>query len=137
MNEYRYSASFRITHPTVAADDVCSLLRMEADAKRSVGKERTTNKGKRIPGVWGETYCGFEINSTPEMPLSECLERHLEMLKERKGPLNDLQRSGGIASVYVLATPIESTFGETMSWKIMRDMASLKLDFALEVYEGN
>ena len=137
MNDYRYEVSLRVTHPAASADEVCSLLRLDAIMKRSVGKVRTTNKGKSIPGVWSETYCGFEIDSTPEMPLAECLQRLLVLIKEREGSLRELQRSGGRASVYVLATPIEGTFGETLCWNTMRELALLELDLSMEIYGVN
>ena len=87
MNEYRYAVSFRVTHPTVSSDEVCSLLRLDAVMKRSVGEPKTTNKGNRIPGAWNETYCGFDVYSTPEMPLAECIGRFIVLIKEREGAL--------------------------------------------------
>jgi hypothetical protein len=73
MNEYNFEVSFRITHPSMSPDTICGLLSMETDVKRKVGEARYNPKGKPLPGVWKETYCGFDVPRKEGDSIPECL----------------------------------------------------------------
>lgn len=135
MNEYNFEASFRITHPSMPPDSICGLLSMETDVKRKVGEARYNSKGKPLPGVWKETYCGFDVPRKEGDSIPECIEDMLRNLKPRRSAIEKIHSTGGNLEFYIISAPKELTFGEKFSWKILMDLADLKIDLSIEVHE--
>ncbi|MGH8551594.1 MAG: hypothetical protein ACRERU_23910 [Methylococcales bacterium] len=115
MNDYGFEISFRVTHPSMSPDTLCGLLPMETDVKRKVGEARCNPKGKPLPGVWGETYCGFDVPRKEGDSLPQCLEDMLRDLKHRRSGIEQIHSSGGNLEFYILSSPKELTFGEKLS----------------------
>ncbi len=135
MNEYNFEISFLITHPSMSPDTICGLLSMETDVKRKVGEVRCNPKGKPLPGVWKETYCGFDVPRKEGDSIPECLDNMLQKLKNQRSGIDQIHLSGGSLEFYILSAPQELTFGEKFSWKILMELADLKIDLSLEVHE--
>jgi hypothetical protein len=137
MNEYKFEISFRITHPSIAPDTICNLLSIDADIRRKVGEARYNPKGKPLPGKWKETYCGFDVPRKEGDSIPECIEDMLCKLKRRRSEIEEIHSTGGTLEFYILSAPKELTFGEKFSWKILMELAELKIDLSLEVHESS
>lgn len=135
MNEYNFEIHFRVTHPTLCPEKICSLLGLDADIKREVGQPRATLKGKPLPGFWKETYCGFLIPRTETDSIFDCIKTLLNKLDKKKDTIEKIKSTGGFLELYILASPVEETFGERLSWKIMDELARLKIDISLEIHK--
>ncbi|MBK8164197.1 MAG: hypothetical protein IPK65_13990 [Gammaproteobacteria bacterium] len=137
MNEYEFEISFRVTHPSMSPDAICTLLSMNTDVKRNVGDARVNSKGKPLPGVWKETYCGFDVPKKEGDSIPMCLENMLNNLKRRRSEIEEIHSTGGTLEFYILSAPKELTFGEKFGWKILSELANHKIDLSLEIHEPN
>jgi hypothetical protein len=59
----------------------------------------------------------------------------LHKLKNQRSGIEQIHSSGGNLEFYILSAPKELTFGEKFSWKILMELADLKIDLSLEVHE--
>lgn len=136
MNEYTFSVSLRITHPTLTAEEVAERLNMRPDVARTVGSARISPAGKLLEGVWRETYVAFEWPLLAGDNLVDLLERELKVMSIRMEAMKELMCSGGKGSCYVLASPIGETFGEELPPHILLGLAELGLSLCLEIYQS-
>lgn len=134
MNEYAFEISLRVTHPVMPPDVICSLLAMETEIKRKAGDARHTPKGNPLPGIWKETYCGFDVPRREGDSIPECLRTMLKNLNSQKSGINEIRATGGSLEFYILASPKESTLGEKLPWEILAGLADLGIDLSLEVH---
>jgi len=131
---FSYAVNFQIRHPTKHANELAVGFPWEAQVSWTVGDERTTPKGVRIGGTRSQSYCTFRVEKGDDGELAACLSRTTDALAVHREHLAELRRSGGRLSFYVYWYPNGDT-GEVFSAELMAKMASLGIDFGLNVYD--
>ncbi|GAB2584648.1 hypothetical protein ISP15_08190 [Dyella jejuensis] len=61
-NKFLFSASLRITHPTIAAKDIVEALPLKANVVHSIGEPRKTKRGAALQGGYQKTYVSFPLS---------------------------------------------------------------------------
>ena len=131
---FNYAVSLQIRHPTAQADALAGPLPWRAASSWSVGDERSTPKGRALGGERSQSYCTFEVGKGDDGKLAACLSPITEELLVHREHLAELRRTGGGLSFYVYWYPCGDT-GEVFTAQLMAKMASLGIDFGLNVYE--
>lgn len=131
---FSYAVNFQIRHPTAHADEIAVGLPWKAQVSWTVGDERATLKGTRIGGTRSQSYCTFRVEEGDDGQLAECLSRTADALVVHQEHLAELRRTGGTLSFYVSWYPNGDT-GEVFSADLMAKVASLGIDFGLNVYD--
>jgi hypothetical protein len=106
MNEYEFSISLSIRHPSAAPSDISRVLGMEPQHSWKVGDERRGPTGESLEGTYRETYWMGRLMSEPELAsdrasIESVLLRTLSQLRRSFDFLTGLSRSGGIAELSI------------------------------------
>ena len=134
-NPFDYSVSLRITHPTLAAAELCRGVNREAEFSWSVGEQRRTPKGAPLLGVREESYCSFQLRRDGrDGELARCLSEAVDALERSKGFLDDLRSTGGSVEFYCFWYPNGDT-GEVFDPRLLRRMADLNIGLGINVLD--
>lgn len=60
--EPRFRIAFQVHHPSLPAKDIVDKLRYRTRYEHSVGMERTTKSGQKLPGIYKETAISFILH---------------------------------------------------------------------------
>ncbi|PHY13952.1 hypothetical protein CSW58_02465 [Caulobacter sp. B11] len=131
---FSYAVNFQIRHPTAHADELAVGLPWKAQVSWTVGDESTTPNGVRTGGVRSQSYCTFRVEDGDDGQLAACLSRTADGLAVHHEHFAELRRTGGALSFYVFWYPGGDT-GEVFTAELMAKMASLGIDFGLNVYD--
>jgi hypothetical protein len=129
-----FRISLRVFHPTMAADDILVVLRLEPAIVHSVGDPRVNPKGVRLEGVYDRTYVCFPLDAHRAATLEETLERVLE------GPLagtDDLTAklvsSGGTVEFFI-GLFCEGNSGIELDAGLLKRLAEKSLSLGFDIH---
>lgn len=132
-NQFEYYVSFRATHPTLDPAEIAGQIGLGAKASWAVGEPRKTPKGTPIGGIREESYCAFDIGSSDDGSLAECLQTAVARLKRAGDFLREIRSTGGSLMFYVSWYTSGDT-GEVFETALLRDMADLGIELGINAY---
>jgi Domain of unknown function (DUF4279) len=132
-SQFEYYVSFRATHPTLDPAEIAGQLGLEANASWAAGEPRKTPKGTLLGGVREESYCAFNIGSSDDGALSECLQTAVARLKREGDFLREIRATGGSLMFYVSRYTSGDT-GEVFETGLLKDMAELGIELGINAY---
>lgn len=133
MRLQTYKVSFRVRSPSMDPLEISDGLNMQPKWAHKVGAIRTTPKGKRLEGVYDETYCSFPIPHLDGEYLSDLLARTASELQGKSEVLDEVFRSGGSCEFYIGWFSSGNT-GEQLPSELLKQLGDLHIDLAIDVY---
>lgn len=111
---------------------VSARLRMTPKTSWIAGAQRRSPSGKAL-GVADHSYCGFALETSPDLCLADALALHIDRLLEHKDFLKEITTTGGTVELYV-GWFIEHHAGDVFEASLMERMSAMGIDLAIEVY---
>jgi len=133
MNDYNFDVSFRIKHPTMDPDLICSTLCMKAKRKWKAGERRKTTKGRLLEGLYDESYCSFKLEAGIDEKLIDSIKDMNRKLKSHQGFLEGIRNTGGVLE-YFIGLYFEVNTGETFSCALLSELSDMGIDLSLDLY---
>ena len=117
-------------------DEITSILRLKPVRCWKRGDKKRTPAGTSLEGVYPGSYWYCDLEHGEEMELSEFLGSIVSKLKLHRAFFKTIRSGGGAVEIYVgWFSPSNS--GEVLDWKLLRNLANLRIDFALDIYVEN
>lgn len=136
MNNYDYSISLRIWHPNMNPEYISSTLKVEPTHSKKAGDERSTPKGKPLPGINEETYFSYSIHTSKKLLLEEAIEAHLADLAKHKQFIEEILDSGGRLS-YFIGMYLEGNAGLALTHSLLKKVSDLGIGLDLDIYPSD
>lgn len=108
---------------------------LRAELGHDAGSRRFTPAGDQLSGHYKETYCYFDFGRSES--LAQLIRESVEAIRDRVEFLTRLRGTGGSVEVYVSWFGKRRNFGESLDYELLRDLAHLGLDLALDVYAAD
>ena len=130
-----FSLRLVIKHPTMSLRIITSELDMIPTQGHTVGEPRVTPTGRKLEGVWNETFFGYKLVFrgrrdffAEPIALARSLLRRSEFLRK-------LRDEGGTISIYIDIYGYRN-FGDTIAFEEMKLFSSLGIDLGIELFPG-
>ncbi|MES9903775.1 MAG: hypothetical protein ABW168_14005 [Sedimenticola sp.] len=133
MTTDNYDVSLRVRHLTLNADVICDGVGLPPSRKWSVGEQRSTPKGKILEGCYKESYCSFKLSHGTDESLSEFLMRITSGLKNNAS-FKEKIISSGCDIEYFIGWYITKNTGDTFNQEFLKDIATLGISLAFDIY---
>ncbi len=121
---YTYTVSLRIWHPRLTAAEISSALSLTPRVARAALQERAPQ---------GLTFWTAVLEHDPAVDLAPFLETVTSRLQKHASFFETLQASNGRAELFV-GWFLNGNTGEVLPHALLRAMAALGLDLALDLY---
>lgn len=125
--------SLRMWHPTFAANEIISEMKLHAKFSNSVGEQRRTPTGTPLEGVYKETYCSFSLKNKTSNHLNKELLAECDHLDQHAGFLRSFLHTGGRLEFYI-SIFLDGDRGFEINPSLIRRMTALELGFTVEMY---
>ena len=99
----------------------------------TAGAERRTLAGTLLPGISKTSAWGHSFDVKGERLFSDGVSKMLSVLLSKAEFVHELVNSGGSIGLYVYL-PGSVNIGDVLSWKDLEQLASLRVDFGVEVF---
>jgi uncharacterized protein DUF4279 len=127
---YTYTVSLRIWHPRMTADEISSALSLTPRVARAAGSLRSARQAGALEQ---STYWTTALEHDPSLELAPFLEIITVRLQEQASFFETLRASHGRAELFV-GWFLNGNTGEVLPSALLRSMAELGLDLALDLY---
>ena len=101
LQEYRFTISLRLVHPSAELSHCSAELGLEALRLWKAGEPRETPQGKPLEGFWRESYWTATLDTPEPEGLEAALARIADWLGEHASFLSNHARSGGSAELFI------------------------------------
>lgn len=133
MGAAEFTVSLRVFHPTSSAETVSASLGLVPEFSWSVGQPRATPKGRRLEGIYKDTYCCFTMLPKQQGNFLEALRGLFKALELHGSYLRATREQGGRAELFI-GVFSNTTVGFTLGSSDMSVLQDLALDLSIEVY---
>ena len=133
LGEYTYNLSLWIEHPDADLSDVPHKLGLPAHRIWKKGDVRTAPNGRVQGGTYKNSYCNIQFGERHSKDLSVGLRSALAILQPHKEYLEKLSVNGVELRLFV-GWYSEFNSRDILDWKILHDMAALKISLDLDFY---
>ena len=133
MGPQRNKLSLHLKHPTRDLSIICRALGLRPKVIWKKGDEWRTPKGRSIGRVRESSYCSIDLGAQSKVDLLKKIEAAVRLLTPHRAILRKLSSTGGRISFYIGWFCDEDT-GETLSSKILAQMADLHIALDLNIY---
>ena len=134
MADISYTISLRIMHPIMKCQDICRLLSMKPRVSSNVGEPRENPPGRLLGGVYGFTFCTFELIEKNAGFFTDGIVEVLSRLAAHRQLLQSISDTGGSSELYVGVFTDADTAGFTMGVEMMEALADLHLQLSTQFY---
>ena len=124
--------SLRVTHPSMNSAFIANQLALKPKTSWTAGEQRLSPRGTPL-GIAEASYCNFELKVAGDVGLAEALATHVERIAKHATFLSELVATGGRVEFYV-GWFIEKHAGELLDDELLRHLADLRINLAIEVY---
>lgn len=100
MSAYRFSVNVVVRDQSRRAEEIASVLDWEPHNAWSVGDDRVTPAGTKLPGTRQDTMCAFRLESDDDQ-LTPVLAARVEQLLLKRDFVKELLGSGGTLTLNV------------------------------------
>ena len=134
------SVSLRMFHKTEAIDatEIERAMGLAPDVAWSVGDERVTPVGRRLPGVRSQSYWCADLLPERALKAGEAeaavVEEALDRLQKIRHTLRHFEAIGGKTELYLWLEdcPIK---GIEIPWRLAAGMSDLRVNLAIEFFD--
>lgn len=133
MEKFRYKVSLRFSSKVVDPSEISGRLGLTPRISHRMGDARSTPKGAPLKGVYSTNQCLFELAPRRGELLGAMLERTVDDLECHSELFLQVAESGGTSEFFIgWFSPQNS--GATFDHQLLRKLADLRIDLALDVY---
>ncbi len=133
MAKFRYKVSLRVSSKSVRPNEIADRLGLSPRIAHVMGEARSTPKGAPLKGVYSTNQCLFELGPRRGELLNAMLERIVDDLIPHSELFLKISENGGACEFFVgWFSPRNS--GATFDHQLLRKLADLRIDLALDVY---
>jgi hypothetical protein len=125
--------SLRIRHPALKAIEICDELDLVPHVKWSIGEQRKTPKGRKLKGIYDETYCTFKIEHEEDEFISTLLSRMNKTLKKKMPFLSNLISTGGSIE-YFIGWYLDENAGDIFDSDLLKELSDLGISLSFDLY---
>jgi hypothetical protein len=136
MSQLNFNLSFRVCHPSVRAETICSQLAMTPRFSHSVGDQRKTPKGTLLEGRYDQTYVMFPLAKKKGEWLDHELLRWCAELDRLAPDLLALKNTGGTLDFCVSISLENRDGGFELDASVIERVNSLGCGLAIDLYVG-
>jgi hypothetical protein len=133
MNHGALSLSVRLRHPSISPDAITTAMGVEPIAAHAVGHPRRTPAGKRLEGVYTETYWACDLCERTDAELADALTYANEWLINREAFVSGIVKSGGTVEYYVSISSKDRIALE-LTPQLLANCAQLGLLVGVEIF---
>lgn len=141
MYPYKFTLSFRLTHPTRDLEEIYKKLSkapvFSPGRLWKVGDQRRSQQGAELEGTYNESYCYLTVGDKPQdssvESLSSAIGRTLMALYPLALDLHELTKSGGGLEFFV-GLHIDANSGITFDVALLRKLSDLEIELGLDIY---
>ena len=137
MNPYTYSISLRISHPTIAPENITKILKMSPTRAWLSGDRRTTPKGKLLEGYCKESYWSAPTHDekrlySKDIKLEKYLEEFTKNIQMHSDFFHEIKTTSGKVE-YFAGLYIAENSGIEIPSSILLFLGKLGIDLALDI----
>jgi hypothetical protein len=138
MNPYCYSISLRISHPTIAPEEITKKLKMSPTGTWKAGERRMTRKGTLLDGYQRESYWYGPIHDddklySEDIELEKYIEKFTKSIQKYSDFFNEIRATKGRIE-YFVGLYIDSNSGFVFSSSLLLFLGKLGIDLFLDIY---
>jgi len=101
------------------------------------GEARKDGAGNPLSGRYRETYWCCQFRQVDGFTLNDFLNKVVRQIYEHQDFIDEIRVTGGMAKLWIGWYNLGvNTTGE-LEWELLRDLASLKMDLVIDVYQTN
>ena len=130
---YRTAISLRIRHPSLPPDVMTKGLGFNPELCHSAGSRREAPSGKRLHGVYPETFWLYSFPFNCEMEVEECIENAITALMSKEIFLRETIASGGSAELF-FGVFLRKNAGIEIDRRLLGRVADLGLNLSFDIY---
>lgn len=127
----RYSVSLQIWHPEADPAIIIGGIGLSPRRFWKVGDKRALSKGAIVDGVYRESYCLFDLESSEDKELSDFLGEVIDGLANATDFISQLRQTGGKVSFFV-AWEQGDCRGEIFEVALLSRMARAGIDLGIQ-----
>ncbi|TCZ80382.1 DUF4279 domain-containing protein [Lysobacter sp. N42] len=128
---YRYRVSLALTHPTLSAAELGTVLPVQPDHQGTVGEPRKTPKGGPLPGTYRESFWRHSFDT----PQDANVEEFIAGLAETLSPsLPRLLSGGGKARLFIGLFLQQENIGLELSPELMSRCGAVGISLGFDIY---
>lgn len=135
MKAFEFDVSLRFFGKSFDPSDLAAEIGMKPVYTHKIGERRKTPKGTALEGVYDVSYCSCDVERLDDEELSETLRRSVDFLEQHKDLFNKIRSQGGRAEFFIGWFSTGNT-GDTLPYELLAKLGALKIDLALDVYDG-
>ena len=128
---YRYRVSLTLTHPTLSAAELGTVLPVRPDHQGTVGEPRQTPKGGPLPGTYKESFWRHSFATPPDANLEGLIARLADSLAPT---LPRLLSGGGKARLFIGLFLQQENIGLELSPELMSQCGALSISLGFDIY---
>jgi len=128
-----YSIRLLIRHPTIDPALITARLGLTPNMAQTVGHERRTPIGTRLPGVYQHSAWSHVFEVEGRRHFTKDIVPFLSRLEESGTFLRELTDTGGSVSL-CLHLPGHVNIGDVIRWQDLQRMAALHMSLSIEVF---
>jgi hypothetical protein len=138
MDEYEFTISLRIRHPTMNPAAVTRELGIEPQHVWLAGDPRRGSEGEQLPGVYRESYWMARLMEQPQLSSRQCtvesvLAQTASQLLRSLEFFNQISSEGGVSQLHVNLFA-RKNFGLDLSADSLAVLGRLRLAVAIDVH---
>lgn len=132
-----FRVGFHITHPSISANEIESMVALPTKYSYSVGMQRKTKSGTLLNGVYKETNITFILHDKPlhvgDISMEKFIDEQLELLNFNY--LNELFVSGGVA-FFLLGIFCQDNVMYYFEPKLLSKLSTNNIGLKIDIYGG-
>jgi hypothetical protein len=117
----------------MSLDAVRKALGLEPTRGHTVGEPRKTPAGRRLEGVWKETFFGYSKDFSGRRDFFSAALEFARCLDGRSDFIKRVRADRGLVALYIDLKGCEN-FGDVMSAELAALIFSLGIDFGIELF---
>jgi len=100
------------------------------------GEARKDGAGNPLSGRYPETYWCCDFHQVDGVALNNFLSKVVQQIYQHQDFIDEIRVTGGMVKLWGGWYNLANTTGE-LEWELLRDLASLKMDLVIDVYQTN
>jgi hypothetical protein len=136
MGTFTFELSLRIEHPSADLTIVGDSLGMRPIRIWKAGEKRTTPDGKPLAGTYKDSYCTIRFEPIVTNSLPDQIRETVNIIRTHRDLFEQLAASGGAFNLFI-GWFSEGNSGEHLDWKLLKDLADLRVSLDLDIYGGH
>jgi len=131
---YRFKISLRFRHPRMELSNCSSEFGLVPTRQWSVGKKRTSPRGKPLEGLWDESYWTTPLEIESDEAIETALNRIAQWLGHHTPFLSTHRISGGSAVLFIGLFLEGFSCGFSLEPSLLAQYTSLGVALEFDVY---